>query len=345
MRKSRLLISSIGMATVLLVSSIELPISAQFWGGSLHGTTEALARSSGGRSRGGSFRRSSPSRSTTSSPTRTNSNRNDRPYYRDPAPVIVPVPINGGPTYYNNTRPASTNSGGNAIVGLIILLLIGGVSIFVLWWLVTTLLQKTAGSRVAKSGTAAEIENDVVTITKLQVALLAQARDVQTRLNEIGETIDPDTPEGMAELLQEAALALLRTPENWSHVAVSSQTVRNREEAESVFNQLSVTERSKFSAETLVNVGGRVRRQQPVKPDEDETAAYIVVTLLIGTEHDRGLLDSVRSTQELQAALEKVAAISSEYLTVFELLWSPQDENDSLSYDELLTEYSEMVQI
>lgn len=40
-----------------------------------------------------------------------------------------------------------------------------------------------------------------------------------------------------------------------------------------------------------------------------------------------------------------MASIRSDYLMVFELLWSPQTETDSLTYDELLTEYTEMVQI
>ncbi len=35
----------------------------------------------------------------------------------------------------------------------------------------------------------------------------------------------------------------------------------------------------------------------------------------------------------------------SDYLMMFELIWSPQVETDSLTYDELLTEYTNMAQI
>ncbi|MDX2100567.1 MAG: DUF1517 domain-containing protein [Leptolyngbyaceae cyanobacterium bins.59] len=359
MRKSPLKFLGTALAALIAVQAIEVPLSVSFLGQSIEIGQEAEARSSGGRSRGGSFRRSSPSRSTTSSPSRsTNSSpsyrRESRPSYQDRGPVIVPVP---GPSYnysnspnnnYNQNGSPSGNresDTGDVILGLIILLLFGGVSLFVLWWIVRTLLRTLGGTGTGGQGKTA-LDNDVVTISKLQIALLAQARDVQTRLNEIGESIDASTPEGLSELLQESVLAILRTPENWSHVLSTSKTVSNREQAEALFNEMSVTERSKFSAETLVNTGGgRVRRSQGIKPDDDETAAYIVVTLLVGTEDDRPLFGPIRSTDELRGALEKVAAIPSDHLSVFELLWSPQEEMDSLSYDELLTEYSEMVQI
>lgn len=51
------------------------------------------------------------------------------------------------------------------------------------------------------------------------------------------------------------------------------------------------------------------------------------------------------ATQELKVALEKLASVSSDYLMKFELLWSPQQEDDSLTYEELLTEYTNMLQL
>jgi len=148
----------------------------------------------------------------------------------------------------------------------------------------------------------------------------------------------------LAQLLQEAALALLRTPENWMHVLASSKTVRSREEAQAIFNQLSIQERSKFSAESLTNVNG-IRRIQDNSKQDNEPGSYIVVTLLIGTENDRPLFGDVYSAKELQQALERIAATPPEYLMVFELLWTPQSETESLTYDELLTEYTNLMQI
>jgi uncharacterized membrane protein len=197
----------------------------------------------------------------------------------------------------------------------------------------------------AFSSESDELDNDLVTVSQVQVALLAQTKGLQSQLSELTRQADTSTPEGLLELLQESALLLLRNPENWSHVLASSQSV-SMDKAEQLFNQLSLQKRSNFTAETLTNVGGTIKQKEAVIPGlEEDPAAYIVVTLLVGTAHDQPLFEKVRSPEALKDALEKVASVPSDYLLKFELLWSPQVEEDSLTYDELLTEYTDMVQI
>ncbi len=336
---------------------------------------EALAASSGGRAGGGSFR-SSPSRSSGSSgsyssPSRSYPRSNPSwdyrdtpansapPYYRrdpyyppyDRGPVIIPVPV--GPSTYNNpydrrspSNPGYSNqsSSSNSERGWLIAALLLGLGVPVVFLLVYFML-RARGRGDSGFGGADELTNETVTVSKIQVALLAQARATQAELNNLAQQIDTSTPEGLLQLLQEAALALLRTPENWSHVLASSKVVRSLTEAEALFNQMSIAERSKFSTETLTNVGGRKHRYQGFKPPEEDPAAYIVVTFLVGTAHDYPLFQEIRTIEELKAGLEKLAGMPSDYLMVFELLWSPQEENDSLTYDELLTEYSDMAQL
>ncbi len=219
------------------------------------------------------------------------------------------------------------------MMALLIMMGFGG---FIIWVLISS--QKGVRS-------TSELDNNKVTVTKLQVALLAEGRAIQSQLSEIVQNADTESPQGLQQELQECVLALLRMPENWSHVLASSQTVKTREEAEVLFSQTSIAERSNFSVETLTNVGGRVNTKT-FKPDPDEDpASYIVVTLIIGTADDKPLFGEVKTTEALKAALEKLGSISPDYLMVFELLWSPQDKDDSLTYDELLTEYSGMMQI
>lgn len=213
-----------------------------------------------------------------------------------------------------------------------ILLLVGGsVAVGVLVYLIL--------KQSSQHSPAQELDNDTVTVTKLQVALLAQARHLQTELTQLTETADTATPAGLSELMHESVLALLRSPEYWTHVSASSQTLHTREAASQAFEQISIAERSRFSAETLVNVGGRIRRQA-VQLAADEPASYIVVTLLIGSADDRAVIDSeIHTTEELKTALQILGGMTSDYLMVFELLWSPQDAADSLSQDELISEY------
>jgi uncharacterized membrane protein len=331
----------------VLIASTDLGLSSSRLGNFL-GSGEwlnqsAQAKSSGGRTSGGSFksRSSSPSRSNSSSPTRSTP-RPYNPSYSQPQRSnnnIIVIP-GSQPTYRDNSNYSSSSSAddGSWIIGLVILLLVvggfGAIGYFV--W-------RAMSSKSATGGN--DLDNETVTVSKLQVALLAEARSVQTKLNEISLQADTETPEGLYALMQESAIALLRSPENWTHVQSSSQAVQ-RDRAEGIFSQLSITERTKFSAETLVNVGGKSIGQQSFKADPNEDpAAYIVVTLLIGTEHDKPLFGDIKSSEALEAALQAIAGIPASHLLIFELMWSPQAEADSLTYDELLTEYSDMVQI
>ncbi len=326
----------------------------------------------GGRARGGSFdaqptpaptpalQRPAPSRGGTvvvpvpvpvPQPYYPSPQYSDRPYQDSagtglkPAPVVPPTYI-PSPTAPATTQPLpqSPQSGyagtqatrNNRFPGKFLLfLLITGGAIGALWWV----RSKRAATPISELG------NDIVTLTKLQVALLASAREIQSHLTNLSLSAELDTPEGLTEFLQESALSLLRHPEYWTHVQTSSQTVNSREEAGRVFEQLSIQERSKFSAETFSNVGGKIRQNQSRPTPEGDPASYLVVTLILGTEDDKPLLGPIHSAEELRSALQQVAAITPDYLLVFELLWSPQESTDTLSYDDLLTQYSDMVQI
>jgi len=191
-----------------------------------------------------------------------------------------------------------------------------------------------------------ELENDIVTVSKLQVALQSSASSLQSELSKLTLEADTETIQGLNKLLEDAVVALLRNAEHWTHVFGSSETISKREAAEVVFNRLSIEERSKFSAETLSNVDGKIRTRDVVEPEgKEKGAAYIVVTLLVGTANDRPLFASIDSAGEMQEVLKNVAAMQLDYLMVFELLWSPQVETDTLTEAELAAEYRELVAI
>lgn len=191
-----------------------------------------------------------------------------------------------------------------------------------------------------------ELENDIVTVSKLQVALSSSTPSLQSELSQLTLEADTEKTQGLKKLLEDAVVALLRNTESWTHVFGSSETISKREAAETVFNRLSIEERSKFSAETLTNVDGKIRQRELIDPEQkDDGAAYIVVTLLIGTADDRPLFASVDTAEEMQEILKQVAAMQLDYLMVFELLWSPQVDTDTLTEAELAAEYGELVAI
>ncbi|MBF2002097.1 MAG: DUF1517 domain-containing protein [Synechococcales cyanobacterium M58_A2018_015] len=320
---------------------------------------------SGGRARGGTF--SQPAPSAPALPSRPYSRSYSdygsgygsgygydydaaprRPYPRSdypqpvPGPVIIPLPA---PSYVPSPNYApddATDTDGGLDIGFIFLLFVLGFAVLPI---VLNYIRLGSQSRSAAPGSVNELTNSIVTVTELQIALLAEARDLQRHLNELAVRAHLETREGVSELLRETVLALLRSPQYWTHARAQSLTVPNREVAAQRFEQLSIEERSKFSTETLVNIGGQVRRQAMPSAPDSQPASYIVVTLLVGTAHDRPLIGEVRSVQSLSDALKRLGAIPPEYLLIYELLWTPQDENDSLSRDELIASYPSLVQL
>jgi uncharacterized membrane protein len=188
-----------------------------------------------------------------------------------------------------------------------------------------------------------ELANDIVSVTKLQVALRAEARSLQSILSDLGLHTDTTTSEGLFDLLQQVAAALLDHERYWTHVSSSSETLYSRDAAEARFNELSLQERRKFSLETLSNVNGVVNTQ-PV-PAPKGVPAHVVVTLLLGTENDQPLFGDIYTTSVLRDVLQNITMMAPRYLLVYELLWSPQTDRDSLTEADLATEYANLVAI
>ena len=199
-------------------------------------------------------------------------------------------------------------------------------------------------SRTASRRLSTEITNDTVTVTQVQVAMLAEARHVQQTLNKIAKETDMSDRKGLTKSLRETVLTLLRSPETWTHSSAQSKTIKSKMAAKEVFEALSLEERSKFDVESISNVDGKVEEQNIIQRSQG-LASYIVVTLIVGTAHDNPLLTQAMSTDELRAALKKLGSVDSDYLMVYEVLWSPQDEDDSLTDDELLLNYPDMFRI
>lgn len=186
----------------------------------------------------------------------------------------------------------------------------------------------------------------IFSISKLQVAMLVRScPGVQSQLTELALNSHVKSAAERAEFLQESVLIVLRSRANWTHVCGNSQIFSSREEAAQIFNQLSMQERSKLSVETLSVVNGDIHRRQSVSAGDKGPGEYIVVTFLIGTEDVRPLFGDIRDVGKLKIALEKSAATPAENLLIFELIWSPQEETDSLTGDELLSSYADLIQV
>lgn len=187
--------------------------------------------------------------------------------------------------------------------------------------------------------------NPSVSLVRLQVGLLAEARSLQADLNRLAQTADTGSPEGLTQVLQETSLALLRHPEYWTYASGDSQQSR-LQAAEAQFNRLALSERSKFEEETLSNVNRQLRQAEQKALPETESSQlltqapgeYIVVTLLVAAQGNLQLPE-IHSADNLRQALSQLGGVSSDRLLALEVLWTPQAEGDTLTSEDIITAY------
>ncbi|MFM7425456.1 MAG: DUF1517 domain-containing protein [Elainella sp.] len=191
--------------------------------------------------------------------------------------------------------------------------------------------------------------NPTVSLAKLQVGLLAEARGLQADLNRIAEIADTGTKAGLTQVLQETTLALLRHPEYWAYAGDQTQ-LTSLNAAEPQFNRLALAERSKFSGETLSNVDnllkhGETGQALPAAGDlatlDKLPGEYIVVTLLVAAQ-GKLQLPPINDSQSLRQAVSQLGSVSSDNLLALEVLWTPQATGDTLSSDDVLAQYPDL---
>lgn len=180
-----------------------------------------------------------------------------------------------------------------------------------------------------------------VTISQLQVGLLASARQLQTDLRRLAGSADTSHAAGLQALLQETTLALLRHPDLWVYANGEVGQVPFTS-AEATFNRLSMTERSKLKREVTTNVGGqRYSDAAVVAGDSDASSDFIAVTLLVATR-SRINLKGAGSADQLSESLQQLGAVGSADLLAIEVIWQPEGAGEVLSTEELLTAYPQL---
>ncbi|KAK6143231.1 hypothetical protein DH2020_023579 [Rehmannia glutinosa] len=206
-----------------------------------------------------------------------------------------------------------------------------------------------------------------------QVGLLGLGRSLQKDLNRIAETADTSTSEGLHYVLTGTQLSSMtfyistlfncgvNAATCWEEVVrpkengelgeelytddsegrlndIGVDVKKSMEEGEKRFNQLSIEERGKFDEETLVNVNNIKKQSATLQRASGFSNEYIVITILVaaGGAHK---LPSINNSKDLTEALQKLASIPSSRTLAVEVLWTPQNEDDTLSERELLEDY------
>ncbi|PZO22323.1 MAG: hypothetical protein DCF25_03165 [Leptolyngbya foveolarum] len=283
----------------------------------------AMAARAGGRIGGGSFR----------APTRAPSS-----YSRGPSAGY------GGGGYGRGYYPG----GGFGLPFILPFMGFGGVGgifgIFIAIALANFVLNAFRNAGVNADSVEAYSSNPTVSVARLQVGLLAEARGIQADLNQMAQSADTGTSAGLTKVLQETTLSLMRNPEYWAYADVESDQTK-LSAAEQAFNQLAIAERSKFTGETLSNVNAQLAQSKPkaALPTSGDLAnsapgEYIVATVLVATQGKLNL-PKVSTQADVRDVINKIGSISSEQLMAVEVLWTPQISGETLTADEMIAEY------
>ncbi|GMP60771.1 hypothetical protein CsSME_00023497 [Camellia sinensis var. sinensis] len=278
----------------------------------MYDPNSALA-ASGGRMGGKSF----SSRSSSSS----SSSRSASPGFSYSVPYYAPSPFGGGGYYVGPAVGVGVGAGSSFF-----LILMG----FAAFMLVSGFLSDRSEGGVLTA-------TEKTSVLKLQVGLLGMGRSLQRDLNRIAETADTSTSEGLSYVLTETTLALLRHPDYCICGYSSVDVKRSIEEGEKRFNKLSIEERGKFDEETLVNVNN-IKKKSTTNQRASGFSNEYIITILVAAEGVHKL-PAINGSADLKEALQKLASIPASRTLAVEVLWTPQNENDTLSERELLEDY------
>jgi uncharacterized membrane protein len=176
---------------------------------------------------------------------------------------------------------------------------------------------------------------------RLQLALGRSARGIQDRLADFAARGDTSTEAGLASLLQQTALELLREKDAVRYVGGEARGPLSLTNAETAMNAMALAERSRFQVERVRGSDGRLVRSDAPAEEGKEALELVVVTILAATRSPLQF-DRPSTTEELGAVLSQLGGVSPDGILGIEVIWTPADPNDSMTETDVMTTYPEL---
>jgi uncharacterized membrane protein len=175
-------------------------------------------------------------------------------------------------------------------------------------------------------------------VYKIQLGIGRSGRGIQKRLEEFASTGDTASEAGLAELLRQTALELMREKDAVRYGLVEP----GGPNGEAKMNGAVMAERSRFQVERVRGAEGQVRRSDAAASVGSEALEFLVVTVLVATRRPLGGLQKLEDRSGLDAVLAELGAVPASTLLGLEVVWTPADPEDSLTETDLMTTYPEM---
>lgn len=216
------------------------------------------------------------------------------------------------------------------------------------------------GSSASDTFSSALASNDSVlgpgvSVAEISVALEVPDRDspnsLLSALDRLARTARTDSRVGLQTLTSQVAMELLRRKS--SIVAASTRASHYRDENKAVreYNNRSIQERGKFQRETVSKYGGvdysdaRMSPNAPTDFSGKATIAVVTLVLMIdGDSTSKTLSSRVNSIRDVEDALSCIAADAKadDCLRGAEILWTPEERDETLTMKEVFADYSSL---
>jgi len=237
--------------------------------------------------------------------------------------------------------------GGMGMVGSFMLIAIVGVGALML------VRSVRRAARRGKLGYAAggdeyeeaDADADRSYVYKVQLGLGRSGRGVQQRLEEFASTGDTSSEAGLAELLRQTALELLREKDAIRYGLVEPGGPFSLTNGEAKMNGAAMAERSRFQLERVRGAEGQVRRSEAAATVGKEALEFLVVTLLVATRVPLDRVKKVDDRAALEGVISGLGSVPSNALLGLEVIWTPADPEDSMTETDLMTTYPELTSV
>ncbi len=176
-------------------------------------------------------------------------------------------------------------------------------------------------------------------VYKLQLGLGRSARGIQDRLTKFAEEGDTSSEAGLAHLLQQTSVELLREKHSIRYGAVEAAGPMSLTNAETKMNGITLAERSRFQVERVRGADGAVRRSSATAEEGKDALEYVMVTVVVGSRTSLGSTKQLNSAEDVEAILSELGGVAPSALLGLEVVWTPADGNDSLTETDLITTY------
>jgi uncharacterized membrane protein len=236
--------------------------------------------------------------------------------------------------------------GGASLFGTLFVLVAVGIGAAVVMRAVRRMRQADGSGYGGAWGVPGDEEAAVVQgrayMYKLQLALGRSARGVQDRLADFAAKGDTSSEAGLASLLQQTALELLRHKDSIRYASADGRGPMSLTNAETAMNSVSLAERSRFQVERVRAADGRAVRSDAPAEEGKEALELVVVTLIAATRTPLDKFKPVSTPAELNALLSELGGVPPTGLLGLEVVWTPADANDSMTETDVMTTYPEL---